>query len=70
MAQRIKATPETERGAYASVADLAAHFSVSVDTIWRWARVGDFPAPVKLSPQLTRWRWADVTAWEAARAAA
>ena len=60
----------SERAAYASVADLAAHLSVSKDTIWRWTRNGDFPAPVKLSPQMTRWRWADVQAWEQSRTAA
>ena len=52
------------------VADLAEHLSVSKDTIWRWTRNGDFPAPVKLSPQMTRWRWADVQAWEQSRTAA
>lgn len=60
----------TPRSHYASVADLATHLSVSKDTIWRWTRNGDFPAPVKLSPQMTRWRWADVHAWEAKRTAA
>ena len=55
--------------AYATDADLAAHFGVSKVTIWRWSKVSEFPAPVKLSPQITRWRWADVQAWEAAQAA-
>lgn len=49
--------------AYATDADLAAHFRVSKVTIWRWAK-GGFPAPVKLSPQTTRWRWSEVLAWE------
>lgn len=62
--------PKHERAAYASVSDLAIHFGASKDTIWRWVRNGNFPAPVKLSPQLTRWRWADVQAWEQSRTAA
>jgi predicted DNA-binding transcriptional regulator AlpA len=50
---------------YLSVADLARHFSVSVPTIWRWAKqVPGFPKPVVLSPGTTRWRLADLAAFE------
>lgn len=63
MAKRAKT--ETGRTAYAADTNLATHFGVSRATIWRWANEGSFPAPVKLSPQITRWRWADVEAWEA-----
>lgn len=41
--------------------------SVSIGTIWRWAREGKFPAPVKLGDNCTRWRLADLEAWEAER---
>lgn len=69
MAKRV--TPDPARNAYAADTDLAAHFGVSRATIWRWANESNgFPAPVKLSPQVTRWRWADVQAWEAAQAQA
>jgi prophage regulatory protein len=66
MAKRVEPVPA--RAAYAADADLAAHFGVSRATIWRWPNENKgFPAPVKLSPQITRWRWADVQAWEAAQ---
>lgn len=41
--------------------------SISVPTIWRWVREGRFPAPVKLGENCTRWRLADLEAWEAER---
>jgi prophage regulatory protein len=65
MAQRVSADPA--RNAYAADTDLSAHFRVSRATIWRWANERQFPAPVKLSPQITRWRWVDVQAWEKAQ---
>jgi predicted DNA-binding transcriptional regulator AlpA len=61
-------------------AEVAAFFSVSRMSLWRWVRAGAFPPPVKLGPPLpmgrsgqdTRrsyWRAADVTAFAAARTA-
>lgn len=61
---------DTGRTAYAADTHLAAHFGVSRATIWRWANERGFPAPVRLSPQITRWKWSDVTAWETAQATA
>lgn len=52
---------------YLSVKQLAARYSASVPTIWRWARETDFPSPVKLGPNVTRWRLEDVEKWEAGR---
>ena len=59
------------------VADLLA---VSVRTVWTWtakaeAGEGDFPTPLRLTPQIVRWRRCDIAAWldgqaEAADAAA
>lgn len=63
-------SPDPARNAYAADTDLAAHFRVSRATIWRWTNERQFPAPVKLSPQITRWRWADVQAWETAQSPA
>jgi prophage regulatory protein len=65
MPKRIE-TAES-RPAYVTDAALAAHFGVNRATIWGWVNRNGFPAPVKLSPQMTRWRLADVTAWEAAQ---
>jgi len=35
--------------------DLAERYGVSRMTIWRWARVGKLPEPVKLGENTTRW---------------
>lgn len=53
---------------YLTDAALAARFGVSRATPWRWAKEGNFPQPVKLSPGCTRWRLSDVEAWEAKQA--
>lgn len=62
--------PAIERPAFVSDTVLAAHYGVDRATVWGWVKRNDFPKPVKLSPQMTRWRWADVEAWEAAKAEA
>jgi predicted DNA-binding transcriptional regulator AlpA len=50
--------------------DLAARYSVSRGTVWRWYRENPaFPRPVKLSPACTRWRLSEIEAWEQACAA-
>lgn len=68
MPKRIETTPT--KPAYATDTAIAAHFGVTRATIWKWVNRNGFPAPVKLSPQMTRWRWADVEAWETAQAVA
>ena len=50
---------------YLSVDQVAKRFGVSKDSIWRWKRNGDFPAPVKLGGTTTRWRLANIEEWEA-----
>jgi len=32
-------------------------------TLWRKVRSGQFPKPIKLSENITAWRWDDVQAW-------
>jgi prophage regulatory protein len=32
-------------------------------TLWRKVRSGDFPKPIKLSENITAWRWDEVQAW-------
>lgn len=49
---------------YLSVNQVAERFNVSPDSIWRWKRAGDFPAPVKLGGNTTRWRLSDIEEWE------
>ena len=54
---------------YVSDKQLAERFGVSRPTIWRWVKADPrFPSPIKLSPQCTRWRTADIEAWEAGKA--
>ncbi|RCV87501.1 helix-turn-helix transcriptional regulator [Billgrantia montanilacus] len=54
---------------YVDVKFLRDRYQNSVPTIWRWARErkNGFPAPIKLGPNCTRWRLADLEAWEATR---
>lgn len=49
---------------------LAARFAVARTTVWRWLSEGLLPAPVHLTPGTTRWRLADIEAFEAQRLAA
>lgn len=53
---------------YISVKQLAARFNVSVPTIYRWIKVNDFPAPVRIGPKCSRWREESVLDWERSRA--
>lgn len=41
---------------------------VSCATIWRWVKLGEFPKPVRLGPQVTAWRMQDIEHWEAEHA--
>ena len=52
---------------YLTVRQVAGHLSVSVATIWRWTAAGTFPTPVRLGPNTTRWRMADIEDFLAAR---
>lgn len=37
--------------------------AVTEKTIWQWVRQGKFPKPIKLSENVTVWRWSEVAAW-------
>lgn len=68
IAEKLKTEPrEVSAAIYVTDRELAARYGVSRPTVWRWAKGVDFPAPVSLSPGCTRWRIADIEAWEAAR---
>ncbi|MDF2372683.1 MAG: AlpA family phage regulatory protein [Rhizobiaceae bacterium] len=79
---RAKVTPESkptlvsnqktadgrDEPAYLSVRKVAKRYSVSVATIWRWAKTTDrFPKPIELSPGTTRWAIADLLMFEQRR---
>lgn len=55
---------------YLTVKQIATRLAVSVPTVWRWTREADFPKPIKLSANCTRWKLEDIEAWEAERGAA
>lgn len=42
----------------------------SAATLWRMAKAGTFPKPIKLSERVTAWKVGDVRAWIASQAAA
>lgn len=50
------------KNGWANDKQIAAYFSVSRATIWRWVRDGHLPPPTRLSAGVTRWRWAEVEA--------
>jgi prophage regulatory protein len=45
---------------FLSVTQVADRYGVSTDSIWRWRRNDDFPAPVRVGPNCTRWRMSDL----------
>lgn len=47
---------------FLTVKEVAAHYAVSVPTIWRWTRTqgGTFPSPVRIAEGTTRWDLADL----------
>jgi prophage regulatory protein len=61
-------TPRSDHGVpnYFTVRELAVRFRVSIATIWRWTKEHPaFPKPVKIGGS-TRWRLADIEAYELA----
>ncbi len=49
---------------YIPVEQVAARFSVSVDTIWRWCRKGVFPKPYHPGGNSARWKLSEVVEYE------
>ena len=53
---------------YTSYRELAERFGIHRCTLWRWAKYDpSFPKPIKLTSGCTRWRAADIDAWEISR---
>lgn len=50
------------------VRQLAPVVGVSAMSIWRYVKDDKFPKPIKVSANVTAWRWGDVRAWLDARA--
>lgn len=55
--------PARNRERLIAVAEVATIMGVSVRTVWRLAEVGELPAPVKLSPKVTRWKLSEIEAF-------
>ncbi len=54
----------TTANTYLTVVQVAERLGVSVDTIWRWNRDGDFPKPYRFGGS-TRWKLQDLLDYEA-----
>ena len=53
----------TETGRLMTVQEVAAACGISVPSVWRWARQGTFPTPVRVAKRSTRWRRNEIEAW-------
>ena len=51
----------------ASTSKRLGRLPLSPNSIWRLARLGKFPKPVKLSEGITAWRLEEIEAWELER---
>jgi excisionase family DNA binding protein len=52
------------------VAELAALLHIHQQTVWKWARDGAMPAPIRLGEGVTVWRAVDIENWIASKAEA
>lgn len=43
--------------------DLANQLGISVSSLWRWARTGKIPKPIKLSERVTAWSSTEINSW-------
>lgn len=50
--------------------DAAAFLGLGTSTVWRWAREGRIPKPIKLSARASVWKLDDLKAFVAAQDAA
>lgn len=53
-------------GAHVRLPVVAAYYSISHATVWRWVKSGRLPAPKKLSPGVTAWVVGDLIRAEVA----
>lgn len=49
---------------YLRDSEVGARYGVQRVTVWRWAKAGRLPKPVRLSDRCSRWRLADLLAFE------
>jgi prophage regulatory protein len=65
MESAIMNTTTSHESPYLTVAQVAKRPGISPDTVWRWAGAGDFPKPLKMGPNTTRWKLSDIHSYEA-----
>ena len=59
-------TPE-KKYEWMTAKQLANRYDVSVATVWRWSRDrADFPKPVRIGDNCTRFKVTEIESWEAA----
>lgn len=46
--------------AYVRAPVVAALFTLSRSSVWRWVKAGRIPTPIKIGPQTTAWRVSDL----------
>ncbi|TIX34107.1 MAG: AlpA family phage regulatory protein [Mesorhizobium sp.] len=68
MTSTKKLKPADPAALYLTDRQTAVRYGVGRAAIWRWVQNDTFPKPVRLSPGCSRWRLADLEAWEAAKA--
>lgn len=56
---RLAGFDELPASAYVRLPIVAALFSISVSTVWRWSRMGNLPAPVRTG-RTTLWKVGDL----------
>lgn len=52
---------------YIDAKRLCDRYQISPPTLWRWAREGKMPKPIKIGPNCTRWKLEEIEKWEAKR---
>ncbi|MDR1741932.1 MAG: AlpA family phage regulatory protein [Synergistaceae bacterium] len=52
---------------YLTARAVAERLAISTATIWRWLRLGQFPAPKRFGSRCCRWPLSAVAEWEASR---
>lgn len=53
----------TQQERLLQVKAVALIVSLGVSTIWRKAKEGTFPSPIRVDKQITRWKLSEVNEW-------
>lgn len=51
-------------GGFTRVEKVAKRYDTSTKSIWRWAKLGTFPKPYKLTAGVTAWKNSELLEWE------